>query len=210
MAEPNNERKNYSFLNVKEAISSAKKPYMGVTASGLICNATEVKYLDNGRACVNASILIQGQSRTLGKLFPGVSFNESGDAWADLSFYGKTALRFAKFVERHPRPVIVVTGSIGCRTYVSDKDGAEHTVIRIYGDDFLLIRDCVPANASVNASANASAPRGENVQAYTPTKNAAPADTANAAPARRGSVDELYDDYEIVSPYYDEDEDVPF
>ena len=153
----NTEQKNYSFLNLKHCVrevNGEKQEFVGITVNGIVVNPTELKTTERGREFIRFSMPISNRGPFIWQFCGGMApaANENGTVWASVSFWGRTAQRFAKFLEKHPNASIVVTGSIRIEKSEGD-DGKEYVNTNIYGDDFFFVRDVKRSEGGSNDAA---------------------------------------------------------
>jgi len=169
--------KSYSFLNIKKCVGRDDKLYHGVTVSGMVVNPDSIAKTASGREYLRFSMPIQNQGPRIWRaceIQPEADSN--GTVWANVTFWGNGALRFARYLEKHPRSIIVVTGSLRVEKTTA-ANGATYTNTNISADDFMHVRDVpmkkakdestestltapapAPTSARTNTSHNAGAP----------------------------------------------------
>lgn len=176
--------KSYSFLSIKKCLGRDDKPYHGVTVSGMVVNPDPIAKSTGGRDYLRFSMPIQNQGPRIWRACEiQPEADDNGTVWANVTFWGNGAQRFAKYLERHPRSIIVVTGSLRVEKTTAG-NGQVYTNTNIYADDFMHVRD-VPMKKG-KAENNDLPP--------TPTEAAAQAGTtpppaANASAPGNGTVE---------------------
>lgn len=140
-------KKRYSFLNMKHAISSTGSSFVGVSVEGLACRVSGIKQA-NGKHVFSFSIPIYNRGAYIEKmcgLHP--TENRDGAVWANVSFWQDssaetglvTRLNHLFQKNRDKNLVLLITGAIKVMKAVGN-DGREYVNTKITGDDFLLIR----------------------------------------------------------------------
>lgn len=126
-----NRRKQYTFMNIHRALRSDGSEYVACTVAARVTNVTALQRTPDGTPVIDFIIPIENRSVLIGKLC-GLepSTDEYGTTWADVSVWGDAAENFAAYVEKHPRSVITLTGSIRVEEVVS-KAGVPYNRVKI-------------------------------------------------------------------------------
>lgn len=141
MNESKNTTKSFSFLNIKDCVTRDGKQFHGITVSGLVVNPGKLEKSSSGRDYIRFSMPIQNQGpRIWSACEIAPESDDNGTVWANVTFWGRNATRFEKYLERHPRPVIVVTGSMRVEKTTA-ANGNVYTNTNISADDFMHVRD---------------------------------------------------------------------
>ncbi len=146
MANQNNQNQNttYSFIDLKSCIGRNGNPYVGITVDGLVANVGELQTSKTGKKVISFSIPIHGSVRYITEFFnngltPDTDSKDSNVIWARVTMWEKTAERFVKYLEKHPRPVIVLTGAVELTQ--NQSNGTVYTNVNITANNFRHILD---------------------------------------------------------------------
>ena len=185
------ERKQYTDISIITALSSdGNSTYKRVTLPKVFINAEKVSPLrttGTGKTVCDVRMPVNNRGEFIGKQCGGLMPIEdaNGTSWAKLSFWGETAERLHKFLERHPKCVLTVEGSI--KVSESHSNGTTYINTDIMVDRWTFQRDT--ANNSGSAAAN---------NGSTNTGSAsAPASVPNGV----NEFTELGDDYDDELPF---------
>lgn len=163
--------KSYSFLNIKPSLTKDGARCNGVTVSGLVVNPTDIEQTGNGHSYIRFSMPIQNQGPRIWRACDiAPESGDDGTVWANVTFWNGNATRFKKYLEKHPHPIIVVTGTIRVER-VTAANGNVYTNTYISADDFMHVRDIRPREDGE--------PKRENGRANTASAGAT--NTVNAA-----------------------------
>lgn len=129
--------KQFTFMKLNRSASKDGEDFISCTVAGLITHPTALATApDNGKSVISFVIPIQNRSRTI-KRFCGTepSIDETGTTWADVTVWGQRAENFARYLQRHPRSVITIVGSMRVEE-VKNKQGETYNRVKITMNDF--------------------------------------------------------------------------
>ena len=137
MKNKNQFTKQYTFMKLNRSTSKSGEDYVSCTLAGQIISPTALATApDSGRSVISFVTPIKNRSQTI-KRFCGAepSIDESGTTWADVTVWGRRAENFAKYLQRHPRSVITIVGSMRVEE-VLNKQGEPYNRVKITMTDF--------------------------------------------------------------------------
>lgn len=129
--------KQYTFMKLNRSESKSGEDFVSCTVSGQVTQPTAlVSVPSNGKSVISFILPIQNRSQTI-KRFCGVepSIDETGTTWADVTVWGHRAENFARYLQRHPRSVITLVGSMRVEE-VRSKQGETYNRVKITMVDF--------------------------------------------------------------------------
>lgn len=137
-----NEKKFYTPINLKRCIGKNEQPYIGVTVMGIPHKVDdELRSIGEGKTVVSFRMSIQNRTPYIEKMLEDTPDTDAtGTTWAQVSFFNERADRFLKFMAKHPKPMLVITGAMSINGW-DDRDGGPHKTVRISADDFFFARD---------------------------------------------------------------------
>lgn len=158
------QKKQYTFVNMKRCTGSTGKEYIGVTIE-LLCKKPEFKTVaarSTGEAKTVASFRapVNNRSDYIEKMCGLKPYTtDDGTAWARITMWERTAERLQNYLAKNPDgAVLIVTGSIK----VADsegKDGKTYRNLDILADDFNVIRTLTKKGGASAPSGSAPAAR---------------------------------------------------
>ena len=151
----NNEKKEYTFLNLKESVGKNGN-YISCTAECLVTRM-RTGQTNNGKNYVNFTAPIKNRTNLIEKMTktrPAEDAN--GTVWASVTLYdneyNQLATRFQnmKAIKEGKTVVLIITGKINVERKTSN-DGRTFINCNITADDFDVKRSLPPKNGSNNA-----------------------------------------------------------
>lgn len=145
--------KQITFMKLNRSINDAGEQFISCTVANPVMHATElVEMKDPSRSVISFIIPIQNRSRTIAHYCGAEpSTDETGTTWADVTAWGHCAQNFAKYIQRHPRGVITIVGSMRMEE-VKDKQGVPYNRIKITMTSFDHKADMPDVPSSSDAS----------------------------------------------------------
>lgn len=148
-AQMSQEQKRYTPISIARALGKNDASYNRVTLPQVLVNAekvSEIRTTPNGKRVCDFKIPISNRGKMIAERC-GIAPQETADGvcFAKVSLWEDNAANFVKFIERHPKCIMTLEGSI--KVTSSSKDGREYVNIDVSVDQWTFQRD-------VNGSGN--------------------------------------------------------
>lgn len=137
-----NERKDYTFINMKTGVSKTGGTYTAVTLDARVCRPDSACTGDGDSKRISFTTPISNRGKYIEKMCGKCpKENESGTVWARVTLWRNAAERFEKLMNKMDDKTVylIVTGAIKVGDHEGN-DGKVYTNIDINADDFLLTR----------------------------------------------------------------------
>lgn len=153
-------RKSYTFLNMKKCVGNNGNPYVGCTLDALVVKPTvrEMTTKDGQvRKVLNFSTPISSRAPYIAKMcgMEPTLAKDGETVWARVSAWDKTAERLSSLIERiDDSVVLIITGAIKVEASTA-QNGTEYHNVNITVDDFTVKRTVVRSAEAEPAPAEA-------------------------------------------------------
>lgn len=137
------QRKFWSFVHLTRSVTAENVPFVGITVHGPVRKPDEaLGYTQQSNTPVmHFTMPIQGKEEYIAGLCGQMpDLTEDGTILAKVSLFGKTAERFAAFLQKHPKADVCVVGKLEIDNWTGN-DNSPHSTAKITATDFFLVRD---------------------------------------------------------------------
>lgn len=156
----NQERKDYSFLNMKRCVGREGNNFIGVTVQGFVNKYSNLRQTSTGRTVCDFSLPINNRTKYLASMLGGEIYEKDGTVWAKVTLWDspdekgqKLASRFDSYMQKHPSCIVMITGAI--KIDEREDNGRTYRNVVITADDFSPVRDTKGGNSN-NSGASAA------------------------------------------------------
>lgn len=110
----------YSFMKMNKSLTDNGGTFVSCTVAAQVMHSTGLNKSPEGAPVISFVTPIHNRSRAIERMCGAMpSTDETGTTWADVTAWDQVAERFAHYLEKHPRSVITIVGSIRVQEVMS-------------------------------------------------------------------------------------------
>lgn len=166
------QKKQYTFLNLKQAVKKDGGTYLAVTMEALVNKPSDLKVVGQDSQVINFTCPINNRTDYLSKMLGTQIVDKDGTVWARVNVWNRVAGRLNSLLDKVDSLTLIVTGSIHL-SYGGDQ--GQYQNIEVTADDFIVLRSkAIQQNAPQAAPQQAMPVQPQAIQQMAPVYDPAP------------------------------------